>query len=153
MTIGRVERVDFNGVIASKTSDGWLVSGIPVVVTSHTRVEGEIAVGDNVNVSGETHANGRVDASRLSPAKNGPDRNPSSADSPTETEVSGGTQQFDPAKTNSTDHDGGSDFNHRGGQGGNHGSQQTPNASRSHGSGQGGTVTPEPPSHHDWSHH
>jgi hypothetical protein len=153
MTIGRVEKVDFSGVIASKTSDGWLVSGIPVVVTSHTRVEGEIGVGDDVNVSGETHADGSVDASRLSPAMNNHGRNPDSTGSATDTEVPGETQSFDPSKAKPTGYHEGSDPNHPGGQNGSRGFQKTPAATGSHGFGPRGSVTPESPWGHDWNHH
>ncbi len=62
ITIGRVAQVEFDGVVASRTADGWSVEGIPVVVTNDTHIDGGIKVGDHVRILGETHLDGSVQA-------------------------------------------------------------------------------------------
>jgi len=66
ITIQRVENVHFTGVLTSWSDGKWLVSGIPVIITTQTQGDAGIRVGDNVEVDGSTDPNGRVEASRLS---------------------------------------------------------------------------------------
>jgi Domain of unknown function (DUF5666)/Domain of unknown function (DUF5667) len=70
LTDQRVEGVEFTGVVSSQSVNEWLVSEIHVVVTAHTEIDGDIVVGDMVEVRGATNHTGGVDASRLALVKN-----------------------------------------------------------------------------------
>ncbi len=97
ITIGRVVQVEFDGVVTSKIKNGWVVNGIPVVVTSHTHLVSDVQVGDDINVSGETHQDGSVEASSLE-RKPRDDEHPFSlTSSPT-----GSNNQFDSSATPAT---------------------------------------------------
>jgi hypothetical protein len=62
----RVEEVEFNGLVSSQSENIWEVSGIKVVITSHTQVDGGIQVGDRVDVDGSTNSSGGKDATHIS---------------------------------------------------------------------------------------
>jgi hypothetical protein len=62
----RVENVEFTGVVSLQSAAQWLVSGIPVVITSQTIIDESILVGDNIEVDGATNTAGDVEAIRLS---------------------------------------------------------------------------------------
>lgn len=70
ITHQRVEDVDFSGLVSSQSKDEWLVSGIPVSVSAHTRIDEDILVGDDVEVNGVTNAAGAVDAAHLTLIRN-----------------------------------------------------------------------------------
>jgi hypothetical protein len=106
LTTKRVSDVEFDGQVAARLSDGWLVAGIPVVVTDQTLVAGTITVGQNVNVIGQTQVDQRVRAVNLTPggddsSSGTPDIRPSQTQQPdgeyhgTETPESSGTQYSD----------------------------------------------------------
>jgi hypothetical protein len=63
----RVEKVEFLGVLELQTSDGWVISGIPVVITAQTEVEGILIQGTRVGVWGSTQTDGTVLAERIRP--------------------------------------------------------------------------------------
>ncbi len=65
----RVESVEFTGVVSSQSENEWLVSGIHVVITSTTRIDAGIEVGDEIDVDGDTNTAGAVDATRLTLVK------------------------------------------------------------------------------------
>jgi len=146
ISIGRVEPVVFDGVVASRTGDGWLVSGIPVVVGSGTRVDSPLEVGDRVSVSGETGADGNVVASHLAPFAAGPTpmRSPHPVETQYATDTPGAGREYDPSRTQqfafpTSEWDGGR-WNGGGGY-----SNRTPEPTESGGSQEqpGGTTTPE----------
>ena len=62
---GRVEQVEFSGVVSGQTADGWTVSGIRVIVSAQTEMEGEIRIGSLVEVRGLTQADDSVLAQRI----------------------------------------------------------------------------------------
>jgi hypothetical protein len=66
ITDQRLESVEFTGIVSSQLENKWLVSGISVVITSQTKLDPEILVGDKIEVHGATNALGGVDASMLS---------------------------------------------------------------------------------------
>ena len=70
LTDQRVEGVEFTGVVSNQLANEWLVSGIHVVVTTLTEIDGTIVIGDLVEVHGATNHAGGVDARRLSLVKN-----------------------------------------------------------------------------------
>ncbi|MBI4732262.1 MAG: hypothetical protein HY781_09100 [Chloroflexi bacterium] len=57
---GRVEVVEFNGIVSSQTQNGWVVAGIPVNVSSLTLIDGAIRIGVEASVSGETQPDGSI---------------------------------------------------------------------------------------------
>ncbi len=61
----RVERVEFSGLVESQTSNGWVVSGIPVIVTVQTELDGVITPGAHVEIRGQTQTDGSVWAERV----------------------------------------------------------------------------------------
>jgi len=65
ITEGRVETVEFDGTVTAQTSDGWIVAGIPVIIAPQTSITGVIAVGVEVEVTGQTEPDGRVRAASL----------------------------------------------------------------------------------------
>jgi hypothetical protein len=69
ITDQRLESVEFTGIVLSKAENRWLVSGISVVITSRTRLDSGILVGDKIEVHGVTNSLGDVDASLLSLAR------------------------------------------------------------------------------------
>jgi len=72
LTDRRVEGVEFIGLVSSQSKNEWLVSGISVVVTGHTQIDGDVRVGNEVEVHGATNLVGGVDATRLTLVKNPP---------------------------------------------------------------------------------
>lgn len=62
---GRVQQVEFEGLVSAQLPDGWLVAGIPVRVTAQTNLEGTIALGAYVEVRGQTQTDGSVQAERI----------------------------------------------------------------------------------------
>jgi len=62
----RVEEVEFNGLVSSQSESVWEVSGIKVVITSHTQIDAGIHVGDRVDVDGSTNPSGGLDATHIS---------------------------------------------------------------------------------------
>ncbi len=61
----RAVEVKFSGLVETQFTDGWLVSGIRVIVTPQTEVDGEIAPAMHVEVEGTTQANGTVLAKKI----------------------------------------------------------------------------------------
>jgi len=61
----RVEEVEFGGLVEAQTGNGWVVSGIPVIVTAQTELEGTVTLGVHVDVRGQTQADGSVLAERV----------------------------------------------------------------------------------------
>ncbi len=57
---GRVEVVEFNGIVSSQTQNGWVVAGIPVNISSLTLIDGAIRIGVEASVSGETQPDGSI---------------------------------------------------------------------------------------------
>ncbi len=75
-TMGRSVKVDFAGYVTRQNADAWRVAGIPVLITSRTRLPDEqVVVGAAVRVRGQTQGDGSVVAERiqlLSPGANVP---------------------------------------------------------------------------------
>jgi hypothetical protein len=69
ITHQRVESVEFTGVVSSQSESEWVVSGIPVVITTQTNINEGIGIGDEIEVDGSTTAAGGVEAIRLSLVK------------------------------------------------------------------------------------
>lgn len=61
----RMEEVEFGGLVEAQTENGWVVSGIPVIVTAQTEFEGTVAIGAHVDVRGQTQADGSVLVERV----------------------------------------------------------------------------------------
>jgi len=57
---GREEDVEFHGLIESKGSGTWVVSGISVAVNSQTELKGALEIGDLVKVEALTQADGTL---------------------------------------------------------------------------------------------
>ncbi len=57
---GRATPVEFEGQIQSLAGERWIVSGITVIVSAGTQIEGAPAVGGQVEVKGESQADGTV---------------------------------------------------------------------------------------------
>ena len=70
ITNKRVENVEFNGVVSLQSAAQWLVSGIPVVITSQTVIDVDIDLGDTIEVDGSTNLSGDVEAISLALASN-----------------------------------------------------------------------------------
>jgi len=152
ITIKRVTQVDFEGVVTGQTEDGWLVSGIRVLTTAQTRVDGRLQVGREVEVLGETQASGSVQAARLSvsldegepasPANgSGNEAEDRTAPSPTQEQITPtptptGWQQDDHEATRTP---GGTEWHEPGSRG-----TSTPEATDSENHWRSGTSTPEP---------
>lgn len=68
ITDKRVENVEFNGQVSFQSAGQWLVSGIPVLITSQTIIDASIQLGDYVEVDGITNTSGDVQAVHLSHA-------------------------------------------------------------------------------------
>jgi hypothetical protein len=66
ISIHRVESVEFTGVVSGQSDDEWLVSGIPVEITTDAETSEGIEVGEEIDVHGSTSATGEVNATRLS---------------------------------------------------------------------------------------
>jgi hypothetical protein len=63
---GQSAPISFSGLVMRQQDGSWLVSGIPISITSVTKLPADsIAAGSPVMVSGTTRANGVVEASRL----------------------------------------------------------------------------------------
>ncbi len=61
----RLVPVQFSGWVEARLADGWVASGIHVVVDGQTVVNGDIVPGVQVEVTGMTQSNGTVLASRI----------------------------------------------------------------------------------------
>ncbi len=61
----RTEQVEFSGPVEARLPDGWLVSGLRVILNSQTAVNGKIAIGAQVEVTGLTQINGDILAVRI----------------------------------------------------------------------------------------
>lgn len=71
--MGRTADVDFSGYVTRQTGDEWLVSGIPVLLSSQTRLpDGPVRVGDAVRVRGQAR-DGGVAALRIDLLSSNPD--------------------------------------------------------------------------------
>jgi hypothetical protein len=70
ITNKRVENVEFTGVVSIQSANKWLVSNIPVIITSQTDIDAGIRIGDDIEVDGATNTAGDVKAIRLSFASN-----------------------------------------------------------------------------------
>src|SRR5215216_5229074 len=65
-TEGRSVEVDFSGLLTRQNGDLWLVTGIPVAISTQTRLPMQpIAEGDAVHVVGITQGDGAVLAQRI----------------------------------------------------------------------------------------
>ncbi len=78
----RVEQVEFSGVVQAQLPDGWLVSGIHVILNTQTRVTGVILPGAGVEISGFTQANGSLLADSLTVESSSPEENGGDANAP-----------------------------------------------------------------------
>ncbi len=64
-SLGRVTPVTFEGFLTSQTGDLWVVGDIPIHLGSETEVEGAIALGRIVEVSGMTEPGGAIRAQSI----------------------------------------------------------------------------------------
>ena len=63
---GRSAEVDFAGSVTQQNGNEWVVSNVPVAVSSQTEIRGgSISIGSAVRVKGQTQANGVVSAERI----------------------------------------------------------------------------------------
>jgi hypothetical protein len=64
---GRSAKVDFAGLVTSQNGSEWVVSTVPVVVSTQTEIRGDqgIGVGSAVRVKGQTQGNNVVLAERI----------------------------------------------------------------------------------------
>jgi hypothetical protein len=63
--LGKVQRSTFEGVVEETSHDRWIVSGIPVFVNAHTKLIGDIKIGNLVEIDGETTSEGWIDAHEI----------------------------------------------------------------------------------------
>jgi len=150
---GRIESVEFHGTVTAQITDGWMVAGIPVIINSQTNVTGIIAVGVEVDVTGQTMPDGRVQAASLevrdSHGGGGSTGTQNSEDNDTSGSHDSGSQGIGtPVPTPSGSSDGGASktpepksTDSSGSQGG---STSTLGPTDSSGSNSGPTKTPEP---------
>lgn len=61
---GRAEQVNFEGLVMAQNATLWNISGLLVIVTDQTQLEGEIVPGARVQAWGRTGA-GRINAERI----------------------------------------------------------------------------------------
>ncbi|NIS80446.1 MAG: hypothetical protein GTO14_09630, partial [Anaerolineales bacterium] len=61
----RAERVSFEGVIETQTSQEWQINGIPVVLSLDTRILGPAEIGMTIEITGTTQSDGKVLAHEL----------------------------------------------------------------------------------------
>ncbi len=148
---GRVESVEFSGVVTAQTPDGWMVDGISVIVAPQTQVNGTIAIGMEVKVIGKTQADGNVQAAELIFDNGGGDGNPDGA--PGGAGSPGGSPGSESQKTEMPEPTGLHGSDHGGTptpeltnshQNNEVDASHTPKPNESHGSGGTGTPTPEP---------
>src|SRR3990170_321006 len=66
LVMGRVVKVQFEGLLAKQTSERWSVDSLPVMLTPQTRVVGDPVDGTVVRVVGSTQAGGLVVADTIS---------------------------------------------------------------------------------------
>jgi hypothetical protein len=71
LTADRSAAVVFQGQLAASEFEFWLVSGIPVIITTDTILDGPLGIGAEVRVSGQT-AGGRVWAREIVVLQPGP---------------------------------------------------------------------------------
>ena len=63
---GRSAKVDFVGSVTSQNANEWIVSNVPVMVSTQTEVRGgSITIGSAVRVKGQTQGNNIVSAERI----------------------------------------------------------------------------------------
>ncbi len=65
LDLGSVQAIDLTGTVTAQIPGGWLVEGIPVVITEHTQTVAPITVGMQVHLVGTTQADGSITASSL----------------------------------------------------------------------------------------
>ncbi len=127
----RTVEVKFSGLVDAQLTDGWLVSGIQVILNPQTEVDGQIVINAHVEVEGITQPNGTVLAQkiRLETSGNGsPD--------------SSGSDEEQATKTSQPE-DGVSNSGSGSGDSGSGSSTQESNSGSNSGSGDA-TKTPEP---------
>jgi uncharacterized membrane protein YgcG len=142
----RAVEVKFSGLVEARLPDGWLVSGIRVMVTPQTEVDEEIVTGMHVEVEGITQLNDTVLAKKIriesdeheedgSSSQSGPGKGQATESPHPE---SGETPHSGDGSSNS-----GSGSSGNGGSGGSGSSTQASNSGSNQGSGDA-TRTPEP---------
>jgi hypothetical protein len=62
---GRLEQIEFSGIVSERSGDTVLIDEIPVVLDERTVVHGELLLGMVARVHGITQANGSVKARRI----------------------------------------------------------------------------------------
>ncbi|MEJ2264901.1 MAG: DUF5666 domain-containing protein [Anaerolineales bacterium] len=65
LRMGRITQVTFEGLLNERTSDRWIIEGIPVIVTPDTQIAGEIEEARVVEVTGKTQSDGVIEASQI----------------------------------------------------------------------------------------
>ncbi len=137
LTSRRAAQVKFSGLVEAPFSDGWLVSGIRVIVTAQTEVDGEILPGMHVEVEGFTQANDTLLAQRIRPEMD--DNAEDSISNPAGSDGGEATTTLQPEDGSSSSGGGSSEESGSGGTG----SPTQAGSSGSNGSGDL-TNTPEP---------
>jgi hypothetical protein len=56
---------DFTGTVEPMSADSWVISGVTVLISSETEIEGDIAVGDVVKVEGTLNPDGSITAREI----------------------------------------------------------------------------------------
>jgi hypothetical protein len=65
LRMGRITQVTFEGLLNERTSDHWIIEGIPVIVTPDTQIAGEIEEARVVEVTGKTQSDGVIEAAQI----------------------------------------------------------------------------------------
>jgi len=145
LTDRRTVDVKFSGLVEARLADGWLISGIHVVVSPQTEVDGQIVPAVHAQVEGITQTNGTVLAQKIGLEQDGNDGNGGSNSSGSgETQA---TETLQPESGETPNPEGGSP-NSGGGSGDNSGGGGSGSPTQSSTSGSNGsgdiTKTPEP---------
>jgi len=145
LTDRRAVEIKFSGLVEARLADGWLISGIHVVVSPQTEVDGEIVPGVQAQVEGITQVNDTVLSQKISLEQDGNDGN-SGSNSSGSGEIQA-TETLQPESGETPNPEGGSSNSGGGsgdsGGGGGSGSPTESSTSGSNGSGDI-TKTPEP---------
>jgi hypothetical protein len=56
---------EFTGTVEQMSADSWVISGVTVLVSSETEIDGDIAVGDVVEVEGTQNPDGSITAREI----------------------------------------------------------------------------------------